>query len=214
MFGPKDATTPQQLSAGLRVADITAKVAGQNGHGGTAAMMELLYRETAMKTLVVTALLILLCSCNKQPPKQTQPQQQSVDADVPFRKPSATELFDLQSKCTAMGEKLMNENVIGTALTQEEVSHYNPRDNRCYVKLSVSSGDLRTPQNEYVNHEYLFDGQTKEELAYVNFDGGRRTGMVFDDSLIMFMQHKQEPSGDPVEIDGLIDSLVDTDRKP
>jgi hypothetical protein len=80
-----------------------------------------------MKRLTVIALL-LLCSCDRLS-KQKRPEATA----SPYCVPSATELFDLQSKCTAMGEKVLQENLVGTALTKEQVSHYNPKDNRCYV---------------------------------------------------------------------------------
>lgn len=58
-----------------------------------------------------------------------------------------------------MGQRILDRNIIGKALTQEQVSHYNLKDNRCYVKLTVSTADLGTPGDKYEQHDYLYDGQ-------------------------------------------------------
>jgi hypothetical protein len=113
-----------------------------------------------------------------------------------------------------MGERIMNENIVGSALTQDEASHYNPKDNRCYVKLTVSTADLRTPQDSVINNDYLYDGQSKEMLAYVTRKGSDKSGMVFDDSLLNLMQEKKQSNTDPNDISDVIDSFVTTERRP
>jgi hypothetical protein len=160
-----------------------------------------------MKRLTVTALLLLLCSCDRLS-KQKQP-----EAASSYRAPSATELFDLQSKCTAMGEKVLEGNFIGNALTQEQVSHYNPKDNRCYVKLSVSTADLTTPRENYIEDDYLYDGQSKEILADTFVKGDKKSGMVFDSSLRKLLQEKKQSDTDFDAISDLIDSFVATERR-
>lgn len=175
--------------------------------GGWAQMLGIVNR----KSLTATTLLLLLCSCG--PPTQRQPQaQQQTEEPAPFRAPSASELFDLQSKCTAMGEKLMKDNFIGDTLTQDQVSHYNPKDNRCYVKLTVSPADS-TRQDIGWNY-YLYDGQSKETLAYAIYKGETKTGMVNDSSLLKIMQKKKQSETDAAAISELIDSFVTTDRRP
>ena len=169
-----------------------------------------------MKRLMVTALL-LLCSCDsikrqKQPAEavSASPSQ----APSPFRAPTATEMFDLQSKCSAMGERILRENSVGVALTQEQVSHYNPKDNRCYVKLSVHTADLTTPREKYTEDDYLEDGQTGEMLAYTVLKGETKSGMVFDASLLKLMQTQNQSNTDASAISDLIDGFVGTDRRP
>ena len=160
-----------------------------------------------MKSLLVTTVLLLsLCSCNMTP--KPKPEAAS------FRTPSATELFDLQSKCTAMGKKIMEDNIIGNALTQEQVSHYNPKDNRCYVKLTVSTADLTTPRDKYRQDDYLEDGQTNEMLASVTHNGDSKSAMVFDSSLQKLMHDKNQSSTDFDAVSDLMDSFVTTERKP
>jgi hypothetical protein len=162
-----------------------------------------------MKRLLATALLLCLCSCDRLT-KQKLPE----DAASPFRVPTASELFDLQSKCSAMGEKLMQDNLIGSDETQSQVSHYNPKDNRCYVKLSVSTANLSAPREKYVEDDYLIDGQSKEQLAYLLVKGEKKTGMALDSSLQTLMQDKKQSFTDADAVSDLMDSFVATDRKP
>ena len=143
-----------------------------------------------------------------------KPQPVSAAPAPLFREATATELFVLQSKCTAMGEKVMAENFIGDALTQEQVSHYNPKDNRCYVKLTVSTANLTTPRENYIEDVYLKDGQSKELLADVFYKGEKKSGSVFDSSLQKLMQEKKQSDTDADAISDLIDSFVAADRRP
>ena len=83
--------------------------------------------------------------------------------------PTATEV------CAELGEKIMEENDIGMALSQ--VSRYDPRTNRCYVELIVLTADFT--KSKGVFHRYLFDGQTKELLASASRDNDRPMGGQF-----------------------------------
>jgi len=91
--------------------------------------------------------------------------------------PTATEVFHLRSECAQLGEKILNNNFIGRALTQSQVSHYNPKTNRCHVELTVQSADMTKPPE--VMSGYLFDGQTGEMLAYARIEKGKQSGMSF-----------------------------------
>jgi hypothetical protein len=100
--------------------------------------------------------------------------------DVPsFRTPTATEVFDLRSKCAELGEKIMKNTVISNAQKKDQVSHYEPKTNRCYVQLTVSSAD-QAKGSEYFQ-QYLFDGQTGQELAAIRREKGIRSGDIFID---------------------------------
>lgn len=82
--------------------------------------------------------------------------------------PTAMEIFNLRSKCAALGKK-MSEDKGG-----EDISHYDPKINRCYVQLS-NSMDTN-----------LYDGQTGELLAVAvikSIYNGKRDewGMIYDD---------------------------------
>jgi hypothetical protein len=96
----------------------------------------------------------------------------------------------------------MSENLVGNALTQSQISRYNPETNHCYVKLEVSTADLSTPQEKFIRDEFLYDGQTKEVLAYAYWDGNRKSAMIFSDSLKKFVHDPTLPSYE--ETDDLI----------
>ena len=91
--------------------------------------------------------------------------------------PTATEVFTLRSKCAALGEQILEGNDIGIALTQSQTSHYDPKTNRCYVELTVETADTTQPLNE--RSVFLYDGQTKEVLAFARNENGKKSGMVF-----------------------------------
>jgi hypothetical protein len=97
-----------------------------------------------------------------------------------FRLPTATEVFQLRSACVVLGQKILEGNVIGSALVQEQISHYNPRTNRCYVELIVHAADL-SKYDQFDFSRYLYDGQTKEMLAVAGTKrGSQKWGMVYD----------------------------------
>lgn len=77
-----------------------------------------------------------------------------------------------------MGEKIKANNVIGSALTQEVISHYDPKSNRCYAELDVNTADL-SKFDDY-NSRTVFDAQTGEMLAHVQRKNGNKTAFVRD----------------------------------
>jgi len=90
----------------------------------------------------------------------------SVENEPPaFQPASAEQAYRLQDDCVKRGESILDENLIGSALGQDQVSKYNATTNRCYVLLSVHAADLREWE-KYDNSSYLKDGQTKELLAW------------------------------------------------
>src|SRR5262245_19171241 len=92
-----------------------------------------------------------------------------------FRGPNATEVFDLRSRCAELAEKMLEENVISGGLTQSQISRYDLRTNRCYVEMTVQSNNGIT-----YHHRQLYDGQTKELLAYSRMDKDGMAGVVVD----------------------------------
>jgi hypothetical protein len=106
----------------------------------------------------------------------------------------------------------MQENLIGPALTQAQISRYNPEDNRCYVRLDISTADLATPQENFTRDSYLYDGQTREMLAYASWKGGKKVGNIFSDNLRRFAHDRAFPTYE--EADTLIEKFMTEDRKP
>lgn len=121
-----------------------------------------------MKYTVLIYAFMSLLACEKQSPA---PQQVVVQA------PTATEVFNLRSKCADLGEQILENNIVGVALTQSQTSHYDPKTNRCYVELTVQTGDTTRPLT-YLS-QTLYDGQTKEILAFARTEDGKNSGMVF-----------------------------------
>src|SRR5438045_110893 len=121
---------------------------GRRRRGGLALNLVSAYwlvgkRMNSAARLLLPTLGLLLCSCSSS----SQPQKlQKTHVAAP---PTATEVFDLRSKCAELGQKIMDGNLIGSALRQDQVSHYNPETNRCYVQLDVSQADLTKYQDYY-----------------------------------------------------------------
>jgi len=74
----------------------------------------------------------------------------------------------------------MEANIIGTALTQSQVSHYDPQTNRCYVDLNVNMADLAKFDDYY--SRTVLDGQTGEMLAHIENKKGQKTAYIKDSS--------------------------------
>ena len=91
--------------------------------------------------------------------------------------PTATEVFNLRSKCVELGQQILEGNHIGSALTQSQISNYDPRANRCYVELKVQSAD---PSEFAYFNQTIYDGQTQQMLAFAKIEKAQRVGMVFD----------------------------------
>jgi hypothetical protein len=110
----------------------------------------------------------------------TNSESQSIKPSVASA-PTATEIFNLRSKCAELGQQIMETNNIGIALTQGVETHYDPLTNRCYAELDVSMADM-SKFDEY-NSRTLYDGQTKEMLAHIQRKTGQRTAYLKDGGL-------------------------------
>ncbi len=115
-----------------------------------------------MKTLFALIALSITLGCTKAEPKVKTPA---------FLPPTAEQAYRMQADCSRLGEKILQENLIGIALTHTVVARYNPTTNRCYALLSVYEADLEK-LSEY-NKTYFYDGQTDELLAWYGVDHGR-----------------------------------------
>ena len=121
------------------------------------------------------ALAVLLISSGCQ--KSSLPIS-SVDAPS-FRSPTATEIFNLRSKCAELGEKIMKNTVIGAELMKDQLSHYEPKTNRCYVRLTIWNAHLGKQGEDF--QQYLFDGQTGQTLAAIRRENGVKSGDIYSD---------------------------------
>lgn len=126
------------------------------------------------ESLTTLFAVILLASCGGKRPSEGTITTPSPTTTPP---PTATEVFHLRSECAQLGQKILEGNVIGIKLTQDEVSHYDPKTNRCYVQLTVMTADLSRPATYYATT--LYDGQTGEMLAWARMQNNKKSGMVF-----------------------------------
>lgn len=90
----------------------------------------------------------------------------------------AAEAEQQRSACAAAGEQILAGNVIGSAAYQDQFSRYLPQTNRCYVEMLVQT--IAADELSDRVGRFLYDGQTKELLAFVEIKGGKKTGRVFD----------------------------------
>jgi hypothetical protein len=131
---------------------------------------------------VLAYAVIALLGCRSQSPRPRT-----------IERPTASELFNLRTKCADLAEKINSQYdyaslaiVYGIpALSQDHFSHYDSTANRCYVELRVtalgsltllSAGNAKAKRIrqaildiydvDYIER-HLYDGQTGEELAYV-----------------------------------------------
>jgi hypothetical protein len=91
---------------------------------------------------------------------------------------ASTQDIQLRSACAAKGEQILEGNFIRSAVYQEQFSRYSPSTNRCYVEMRVQTGDLDENADRFAR--YLYDGQTKEMLAFAQIQNGKKSGKVFD----------------------------------
>ncbi len=91
---------------------------------------------------------------------------------------SITEEAQFRSACTASGEQILAANFIRAAISQDQVSRYSPRTSRCYVEMRVQTLDPQEQSERF--GRFLYDGQTKELLAFAEIKDGKKSGRVFD----------------------------------
>lgn len=118
------------------------------------------------------------------PPKP--PAQSPTAAVVGRQQLTATELFSLRSKCVALGEKILEESPVGSALSQSQISHYDLDSGRCFVEVTVQTADTTVPMTVF--HRYLYDGQTRDLLATQSIDHDKKSGIVYKQGIYGFDQ--------------------------
>jgi hypothetical protein len=99
-------------------------------------------------------------------------------ADWAYQNPVATEDVQLRSACDAWAQQIFEGNLVRSALYQEQFSRYSPSTNRCYVEIRVQTGELNERSDRFA--QYLYDGQTREMLAFAQTQNGKKSGKVFD----------------------------------
>jgi hypothetical protein len=91
--------------------------------------------------------------------------------------PVGAEEARLRAACAAVGEQILASNFMRSAVYQEQFSRYSAPTNRCYVEMRVQT---MPGENTARIGRYLYDGQTKELLAFAEIKDGKKSGRVFD----------------------------------
>jgi hypothetical protein len=123
--------------------------------------------------VTVVTFIPVLSGCERKASDATP--EKAGQAPLPYRPASAAEVFELRSRCAALGQKILEGDLHGPALSVDVSSNYNARTNRCYVELSAS----RIDDPVHFHHETLYDGQTQEMLAFTEDEGGKKKAAVF-----------------------------------
>jgi|SRR5579883_803210 len=127
-------------------------------------------------SLPALSVLLFLVGCQKS----SSPSTSAASADAPaFLAPTATEVFDLRTKCAELGEKIMKNAAARSDLKKEELSHYDPKTNRCYVRLTIRSANANQGDEDF--QQYLYDGQTGQMLAAIRRQNGVKSGDIYSD---------------------------------
>jgi hypothetical protein len=92
--------------------------------------------------------------------------------------PSIADEMRRRSACAAAGEQILAGNFISSAVYQEQFTRYSTRTHRCYVEMRVQMIAAADMTDRF--GRYLYDGETKELLAFAQIKGGRKSGRVFD----------------------------------
>jgi hypothetical protein len=84
----------------------------------------------------------------------------------------------LRSACAVSAQQILERNFVRSALYQDQFWRYSPSTDRCYVEIRVQTGGL----SEYSDRfgQYLYDGETRELLAFAQIQNGKKSGKVFD----------------------------------
>ncbi len=92
---------------------------------------------------------------------------QPVASQPPFRAVTATEVFNLKTKCSELGDKLLAINPVSAPFTHDQTSHYNPVTNNCYIDISVHKANMT---ESLVGSQTVYDGQSREGLVWIEVD--------------------------------------------
>jgi hypothetical protein len=91
---------------------------------------------------------------------------------------SIMEDVQLRSACAASAQQILERNFVRSALYQDQFWRFSPSTNRCYVEIRVQTGGLGERSDRF--GQYLYDGETRELLAFAQIQNGRKSGKVFD----------------------------------
>jgi len=127
-----------------------------------------------MKSVLLAVVILIAAPAFAQssPPQKDIP---VISKERPQESPTA--IFNLRSKCAQLGKEIDEWSTHDKTVLQSVVSNYSRKDNRCYVDLRylVLSGEMAGWDDRT-----LYDGQTRQALAYSIKDGRAGTSGVAD----------------------------------
>lgn len=134
-----------------------------------------------MRTIIaIIAIVIAGCAQSRA---QNSPQAQD------SRRPSATEVFELQGKCAALVDKMHPDFARESALSVQYKSHYSGWRNRCYVETyTMKNFDFKSSvPYDYVEN-VVADAQTHDLLVVAHQSNEKSYGRdwLMDESLVTF----------------------------
>ena len=125
--------------------------------------------------LTILLPVVALAGCS-QPQKPVAPEPVRIQ-----RLPSATEVFNLRSKCAQLGRDLnkdkdyralLNQNMGSNyKIYQSMKSNYSIEANRCYVRIENSVNPGENTKHFQLYAVSLYDGQTGDLLADIRMEG-------------------------------------------
>jgi hypothetical protein len=98
--------------------------------------------------------------------------------DLVHQDPAVIEDVQRRSACAAWAQQILERNFVRSALYQEQFWRYSPSTNRCYVEIRVQTGEPNEHSDRF--GQYLYDGGTRELLAFAQIQNGKKSGKVFD----------------------------------
>jgi hypothetical protein len=98
--------------------------------------------------------------------------------DRVHQNPAVIEDVQLRSACAGWAQQILERNFVRSAVYQEQFWRYSPSTDRCYVEIRVQTGGLSEHSDRF--GQYLYDGETRELLAFAQIQNGKKSGKVFD----------------------------------
>ncbi len=104
-----------------------------------------------------------------------------------LREPSASEIFNLRTKCAQLVEQMPEAHEGRNPNVQNEThtSHFDPKTNRCYAEFDEQKRDLDLKSGLPLGWEtdtFLYDAQTHDLLAWTSVQGDHKAALVARDS--------------------------------
>jgi hypothetical protein len=135
---------------------------------------------------IIAIVVVVITGC-------VQAQAQNPPQSRDNRRPSATEIFELQGKCAALVDKMAQQGEFAEkpAFSMQYKSHYSGWRNRCYVEtITLKTFAFKSSVPDNFVEDVVADAQTHERLVAAHQNNEESYGMdwLMDVSLVTFEQ--------------------------